>query len=494
MKGNTLLILFMTMILAAPAWSQTATEAYRLSISEPLGTARNLGSGNSMFAIGPDFSAIGSNPAGLAGFWKSEFTITMGGQFNHFSSSLTGDRNNVTEGNYNHFTLPNIGFVLSSQQRNSKWQTSNWAVGFNRMADYRRETNYSGATLGSITDSWKENALGLSLDELNGFEEGLALATGAIYDFEEDMIYETDYNLNPEYRLLKSEDSYLEGGKSELFLGYAANYDNKILFGASFNIPLVNYTEIREYVEVDGNENGIPFFNDLSYNSYVNSSGVGINGKFGITFKPSKNLNISAAAHTPTKLFMTDNYNTSVSYDYTDENNNGPLYKASPDGSFQYALVTPWSLMGGIGIIAGEQGFIGASIKWTDYSTMHFDYSVRGNSSYYEQEEQEVNQSIRSNYSSSFDINLGGEFVIRAFRLRGGVSLAQSSYNNDHNFDPAYHAGIGFRAEAFYVDLGFRYATPLEGYLPYETSDAIQPLVQTDNNRSTLAGTVGLKF
>lgn len=83
---------------AGAAWSQTATEAYRLSISEPLGTARNLGSGNSMFAIGPDFSAIGSNPAGIAGYWKSEFTITMGGQFNHFSSRFTEDRNHVTEG------------------------------------------------------------------------------------------------------------------------------------------------------------------------------------------------------------------------------------------------------------------------------------------------------------------------------------------------------------------------------------------------------------
>ena len=150
--------------------------------------------------------------------------------------------------------------------------------------------------------------------------------------------------------------------------------------------------------------------------------------------------------------------------------------------------------MGGIGIIAGEQGFIGASIKWTDYSTMHYDYSVSGNGYYYEQEEQEVNQAIRANYSSSFDINLGGEFVISAFRLRGGVSLAQSSYNNDNTFDPAYHAGIGFRADAFYIYFAYKYATPLEGYLPYETTDANQPWVQVDNNRSTIAGTIGLKF
>jgi hypothetical protein len=487
-------LLFALITLTLPVASQTATEAYRLSVSDPLGTARNLGTGNSMFAIGPDFSAIGSNPAGLAGFWKSEFTITMGGQFNQYASSFTDDRSRITDGNYNIFTLPNIGFVLSSRQRNSKWITSNWAAGYNRMAEYRRETNYSGSTLGSMTDSWRENAFGLTSEELNGFEEGLAWTSGAIYDFEEDRIYESDYSLSPEYRLFKQEDASLEGGKSELFLGYAANYDNKFLIGASFNIPLVNYTEYRDYVEVDGSENGVPFFNDLQYTSYVNSTGSGVNGKFGMTYKPNKNFNISFAAHTPTKLFMTDNYNTTVAYDYTDANNNGPIYSASPYGSFRYAMVTPWSLMGGIGIIVGEQGFIGASLKWTDYGAMHFDYSVNGNGYYYEEEEQEVNQAIRANYGSVLDINVGGEFVLSAIRLRGGVSLAQSPYLNDNNFDPAYHAGIGFRTDAFYIDFGYKWVNLVEGYQPYETTDAPQPLVQVDNNRHTIAGTVGMKF
>src|SRR5688572_29960640 len=108
MKRIAILMITMTFLGAAPGWAQTATEAYKLSISDPLGTARNLGTGNSMFAIGPDFSAIGSNPAGIAGYWKSEFTITLGGQFNHFSSSFAEDRNNMTEGNYNNFTFPNV--------------------------------------------------------------------------------------------------------------------------------------------------------------------------------------------------------------------------------------------------------------------------------------------------------------------------------------------------------------------------------------------------
>jgi hypothetical protein len=487
------LILFLSGFFLTSLTAQTATEAYRLSVSDPIGTARNLGSGNSMFAIGPDISAVGSNPAGIGAFWKSEFTITLGGQFNNYASYFSQDRSRITNGNYGIFTLPNVGFILTSRPGGSMI-TSNWSIGYNRMAEYRRELNYSGSTIGSITDAWRENAFGKPSSDLNGFEEGLAYTSGAIYDFEEDRVYETDYQLSPEYSVSKFENAYLEGGKSELYIGYGANIDNKVLVGFTFNMPLVNYTEFRDYGEADGLDNGVPYFNNLNYHSYVNSTGYGINGKFGVTFKPTQHLNLSFAAHTPSRYFMTDDYNSSVTYDYTDQNNNGPIYSESPYGNFQYAMVTPWSLMGGIGIIAGDNGFIGASIKWTDYGAMHYDYSIYQNGYYYEQEEYEVNQDIREQYASAFDINVGGEMVFKALRLRGGASLAQSPFNNDNAFDPSYHAGIGYRHDVYYIDFGYRWTNRVEGYLPYETTNATQPLVQIDNNRHTVIMTAGFKF
>ncbi len=494
MKSNYTLTILFLFILFSSGVAQTSSEGYRLTVSNSLGTARNLGTGNSMFAIGPDFSAIGANPAGLGGYWKSEFTITGSIDFNHYTSSFSTDRNNIIEGNFNPFILPNVGFVIVNRPWNSAWKTSNFAVGFNRVADYRREIQFTGNPLGSITDSWRENANGSAPNQLNGFEEGLAYTSGAIYDFEEDHIYETDYALNPQYNLYKYESTILEGGKSELFLGYAANLDNKFLFGLSLNFPFVNYTENRIYSEIDGNDDGVPYFNDLEYYRFINSTGYGVNGKFGITYKPTKYFNLAFSAHTPTKFFMTDNFNTSLSYDYTDENHSGPILSESPYGSFQYALVTPWSLTGGIGIIAGDQGFIGASLKWTDYSSMHYDYSVSGNGNYYSQMEYEVNNDIRIQYGSAFNINMGGEMVLQTMRLRGGVSLAQSPYSNDNSFDPSYHAGIGFRAENYFVDFGYQLTYQDDGYLPYETTEAPQPLVITEYTKHNITATLGLKF
>lgn len=52
-------------------------------------------------------------------------------------------------------------------------------------------------------------------------------------------------------------------------------------------------------------------------------------------------INLSLAFHTPTRLFLTDDFNTTVTYDYVDQNNSGPIKSESPYGSFNYALRTP---------------------------------------------------------------------------------------------------------------------------------------------------------
>lgn len=493
---NRLTSYIIGVLLAVPFMSQgqTATEAFRLSESDPAGTARNLGTGNSMFAIGPDFSAIGLNPSGLGGYGKSEFLLSLGMNFNNTKASFSSDPGNELQENGARFNLPNVGFVIHNRPASSTWNTSNWAIGFNKTADYNRDLTYEGFTTGSITDAWRENATGFIPDDQNGFEEGLAYEAGAIYDFEDDNIYETDYNLNSQYALFKRESSVISGGKSELFLAYGADWNRKVMFGISVGLPIVNSTETRNYRETDGDDDGIPFFNGLHYFNTINSTGYGWNAKIGVTVKPAPFINIALAFHTPTRLRMTDNFNSTLSYDFTDDNNDGPIKAESPFGSFEYALRTPWSASGGIGIIAGKSGFIAAHAKYTDYSSMKYRYDVRGNGDRFDQLERQVNNEIKASYGSALQLNIGGEFVLDYFRLRGGVSMLQSAFNNDNTFDPAYHAGVGYRGDNFYVDLGYKISSGDEGYLPYATEVAPQPLVLAETVQHQLAATVGFKF
>jgi hypothetical protein len=492
--NKLILSIIIALTVGSTVTAQTATEALRFSQSDPVGTARNLGTGNSMFAIGPDFSAIASNPSGIGAYWKSEFLLTAGLALHNYESSINPDSGQTTQGEYNQIRLPNLGFVVTTRGWNSKWLTSNWAIGINRVADYNQEIQFRGRTPGSISDAWREHAAGLDSSQLNGFEEGLAYTAGGLYDFDGDNIWETDYQLNPQYALYKEENTLVSGGKSEIFLGYGANLDNKLLLGFSVNLPLLNSETSRTYEEIDGSEDGVEFFNDLRFTSDIVTSGFGLNAKLGVTVKPNKHFNLALAFHSPTRFRLTDDYNTTLTYDYTDPNHSGPITAESPFGSFDYALTTPWSLLGGIGIIGGQTGFVSASVKWTDYGTMKYDYRVAGNGNQYVQAEREVNAAIRETYGSALDINIGGELAVQNMRFRGGVMLSQSAYNNDNSFDPSYHLGIGFREELFFIDLGYSLTNSDEGYLPYETTDAPQPIAVTETTRHRLAATIGLKF
>lgn len=487
----TAVLLFVIQFLSA----QTATEAFLLSQSDPLGTARNLGTGNSMFAIGPDFSVIGNNPSGLGGFGKSEFLITGNLGFHHTTSSFVSDSFGGTSNNRGNFTLPNIGFIIHDTPNTGKWISSNWAIGLNRTAQYNREIDADGRTIGSITDSWSENAFGVDTGDLNGFEEGIAYRAGAIYDLDEDKVYETDYMFNDQYPILKSESALRTGGKTEIVLAYGADLDRKFLIGFSVGLPLVNMTETRRYTEADDASDAIRYFNSLVYTRSINTTGYGWNAKFGVTVKPTPFFNIALAFHAPTRLNLSDDFNTTLSYDYTDMFNDGPLEARSPFGSFQYALRTPWSAMGGIGIIAGKSGFLSASAKFTDYSKMKYKFDVRGNGNEFAQIERAINDNIKSTYGTSVQLNVGGELVLATnYRVRGGVQMLQSAYTNDKTFDPSFHLGAGYRGEYVYFDLGYKYATEEEGYLPYETSAAPQPLVVIDQTKHQIAATVGFKF
>ena len=108
----------------------------------------------------------------------------------------------------------------------------------------------------------------------------------------------------------------------------------------------------------------------------------------------------------------------------------------------------------------------------------------------FEDEEDAVNESIGNDLSNALTIRVGGEVAISKLRARIGVELDQSPYSNDSGFDPTYNAGIGYRADKFFIDLGYQRQTLEEGYLPYSVGASFgsQPVVVRDvvNNRFVL--------
>ena len=116
--------------------SQNPTDALRYSMTEVLGTARSISLGGAMGAIGADFSTIAVNPAGIAAFRSSEFLITGAVLSQSTESILLDGGIPATTTSHTRFALSNLGLVFASRPKNQKWMASNFALGYNKIADY----------------------------------------------------------------------------------------------------------------------------------------------------------------------------------------------------------------------------------------------------------------------------------------------------------------------------------------------------------------------
>jgi hypothetical protein len=485
-------IITVTLLSLNIAMAQGIGDAVRFSSFDPIGTARTLGVGSAFGAMGGDFSVIGINPAGLAEYRIGELNITPAIGTSNTTAFFVDDKQNSKRSRSN-FLLDNIGFVGSGSPNGSRWQTSNWAVGFSKLVNFNRNINIVGSTEGSITERFIERANGRTLDELDGFEAGPAYDAGAIFE-DGSANYISDYLEDD----IVTKEQFIDqkGSINELSIAWAGNYDNQLNIGISAGIPFVSFTETKTYKEgvTDGN-----FSNQLEYVESLNTTGAGFNLKFGVQYKAMKEIRLGAAIHSPTWYTLNDDYSTLVNYEYTSTSESFKGQGQSPDGSFKYKLTNPWKAVGSIGSIyrIGQlKGFINADFEFLDYTNNEFDFTAYSDDPSEASYTQEVNGEIDNQLGSATNIRLGTEVAYNGLRFRVGYSISTSPYINDSDKFTAWSAGLGFRADKFFLDFGYRRRNTQEGYNPYVVLDQENrdPLANIDSEYGRMVATLGFKF
>jgi len=487
--SNRIFYLLSFLFFASLATAQNYTDALRYSLLDFGGTARAVGSGSALGALGADFSVMNTNPAGLAWYRNSEFIFTPGvtatSTDSRFLNAVQG--NNVQEDSLTVFNLSSLGTVVASRPRSRSWRTFNFAIGFNRVADFNRQFFFQGASRGSIVNRFQEIAN--SQVGLSDFESELAFNAEAIYDFDEDGFYNSDVELNPDAIINRRQRVTREGSISELGLSLSANYNERLMIGATVGVPFVNFTENKIYNESDDFESGdaVPFFDDLEYREELTTTGIGVNLKLGIILRPHQALRLGLAVHTPTAYRLEDNFSSSLTYNYTDD---GQAFtgRDSLDGLFEYRLSTPWRFIGSAGVIVGKYGFLSGEVELVDYADNSFDFDS------FVTEERVANDSISTVLNSAMNIRLGGEIAYEVFRFRGGLGFHQSPFAGDDSFRQSFSLGLGMREQSFFFDLAYRWQTVMDLYIPYLTSQSPEQIVENDTTISQFLLTVGFRF
>jgi hypothetical protein len=300
------------------ALAQIPEDALKLTWSPTYGTARNQAIGGTMVGLGGEITAAHSNPAGLGFYKNGEFVFSPG--FSFGKNKIDYRDNNGQKGvNANAFNLGTTGVILAGSVDGRNMKSAALSLSINKMADFTNNIQYKGYNNNSsATERYAEEFSQAKQTVNNAIDNKfLSLPTRlALFNYLVDTLTINGIKqvvAFPQFALSKNllqENSVISrGGVNELALGLGVNKDEKLFWGVSFGMPLVNYSRETTIKETDTStitNNGFAYFN---YNEKLKTDGLGFNLKFGIIYRPVERVRFGFTIHTPTYYSLTDRLN-----------------------------------------------------------------------------------------------------------------------------------------------------------------------------------------
>ena len=473
-------------------FAQNVDDALRYSQIFYSGTARFMSMGGAFTALGGDLSTFSQNPAGIGIFRSSE--ISFSPQLYHIGT--TAGFHGISKDYLYNFNLGQIGIVsnLISGKGSSGLVSLNIGYSFNKTNNFNTSARIQGiSNSSSMADYWADASQGTLYKDLSG-------AAGLAYDaWVIDTITGTgastygtvfsNYGDNPasvygqNIRRLISDAGYT--GEHTFTIG--GNVSDKIFFGAALGISRLKYTGHYEHLEkadyaLDSQ------FSDFTYTEHFENTGTGISLKIGAIIKPTENLRIGLAFHSPTVYRINEYYYDNITSNFTD---NSKYEFANDPMRYQYALTTPFRALAGIAYQFKKVALLSLDYEFVDYSTARF--SETGDNYDYSEKNLELKNTLRP----TSNIRVGGEFRMNKLYFRGGYGYYGKAFNtNEVNADMDYNSfslGAGFREQNINIDFGFTNLRNMQKYVLYNTSSE-SAIANLTNNRNIFAVTVGYKF
>lgn len=465
--------------------AQNAIDALRYSQRNYGGTARSISMGGAFGALGGDFSVLSTNPAGIAIYRRSELTFTPSFFHQQTTSayegiSLIDDKSSVN--------FDNGGIILSYYDSDSKntWKGLTFGFGYNRMNNFNNRIAISGKSYtSSLLDIYLADAANVNgnIKSMDAFGTQLAYKTGAIWlDSASGNFY---HHLMPNYGEQQGKSIASGGGMGETVLSLGGNYDDRLYIGATVGIDRIRYDEQSQYQE-NGDSTALNGFKSFSLTQDLLTTGNGINFKIGVIYKPTDWFRFGGALHTPTYYSMHDQWSSSMTTKFIKPDE--AFTSQSPNGTFDYSLVTPMRAIGSLAFVIKQMALIGIDYEFVDYRSAR----LHAGSNYGFSDE---NSTINQTYTTANNFRFGIEYRLNPVSIRAGIAYYGSPYkktlqNNAIRLD--YTGGIGFRMNKLFIDLATVISQTSDLYYLYDS-----PLINPSHDRMMnfkLLATIGFRF
>lgn len=495
-------------------YAQEPADALRYSyLTERGGTARNQAIGGAGASLGGEFTSLFINPAGL-GFYKTgDFVFTPSFSLKKSNSTYLGSPQAVTENNFN---VGTTGFVIGGATRNAKGIKSvAFAFGINRLADFNNHIYYKGTNKSSsYSEKYLEELTNNNVTDLNSaaqnypYGSSLAFNTYLIDSLQGPNGSLSGYRTlaNPTTGLIQENSINTTGGITDLSIGAGLDVNEKWYFGGTLSFPFLRYNRVGTYRESDASNNTNNNFNYFQVTENLTTKGIGINGKFGVIYKPVEQARIGLSVYTPTLYDVTDDYTTSIITDLEGYHGTGTKQQSSTDLTndqpleSKYDLTTPWRLIlsgsylfgGNLEEVQSQKGFITADLEYVNYKNASFHDTNNDASAndYYHT----LNSTIGNIYKNAINARLGGELKLNTFMVRLGGAYFGNPYENESSDVVKLTGGLGIRNHGVFFDLGYVYTMVKDVNYPYRLQDKANVPAYLKNNTGTIVATIGFKL
>lgn len=479
--------------------AQSETDAYRMSQRDLSGTARFRSMAGAFVALGGDASAVERNPASTAVFHGSEISFTFGGKINTNNTNWNG--NSLLDSK---FSMKDTQFGFVHAYYNER--TGNgFSVGLNYNRPLNIDRNIRAENNSPMKFSLADYVAFSTPDNLSRDD----MTPSNSYDpYRQPIPWFSILGLNAGWIIPTKKDKgpyestfiYPSGGKSLAFgpaaaniqmheqahigetdFSFGFNYQDRLYTGISVKLINVNYTLSTFYNEkfIEGDY--------LKLENTLSTKGNGFGLSIGFIGRPTDNLRLGIAFHSPTRLFLMDTYESfgSSRYSYALDESGKPF----PPDKWVVSGSTPTGAYSSYRVSVPPRIAMGAAYTFENYGLISFDYELApyGSMTLYDNQGKKYNidnAAISNHYGIKHTIRLGVEvkplpqLALRAGYLHASAPMKKGSGLTEfdaHSTTPmltagtiphyiipgatnTFTAGLGYRiTPKFYTDLSFVY-------------------------------------
>ena len=506
---------------AMPMLAQETYENAKIAADDLNGTARYVGMGGAMEALGADISTISSNPAGIGLFRKPTANISFG-----FVSQQ--DAANFSEGNKTNMSFDQVGFVYAA--RTGRNSFLNFAFNYHKSRNFNfilsAADKLNNASQNKLTYNKQANGLLFKANDqgVPDFNSPFISCNQLDDIYARNLNYDKDKNMwfyDPAtaYNLDRAHKGYV----GEFDFNISGNINDRVYLGLTVGLKNINYRHYGEYTEQLQGPNG-NYTMTVGDERKINGTGASIIA--GAIIRPVEfsPFRIGLSIATPTWYDLKTSNSTHV-FDNTGAN-------VSNGESYNFKLYTPWKFGLSLGHTVGNFLAIGAGYEYANYAHLdtrnvsgrYYDY---WNGGYYDSSESDriMNDHTKQTLKGVSTLKVGLEYKPDpAIAVRFGYNYVSPMYKKEGFKDGtlqsngSYYSsatdytnwkatnritcGLGYATGQFNVDLAYQYNSTSGEFSPfmnywdenYPDEDNVCNPVNVNNKRHQVLLTLGYKF